>query len=134
MNAMNNVIFVFAFHEFIVSNFVTKIAPFAEFFFWFYIVLPVLQTVSNACLLTTIHTTVPFYFSNFSFNVFFLQVEYYIKWEGYSSDENSWEPVENVDPELVWDFEENLIKEGKYKFKHCIFYNSRFNFNSQSSR
>jgi chromobox protein 1 len=35
------------------------------------------------------------------------KVEYLVKWEGYSIDQNTWEPVKNIlDPQVIADFEE----------------------------
>lgn len=31
-----------------------------------------------------------------------------VKWEGYPNSENSWEPIENLQPELVADYERTL--------------------------
>jgi len=43
------------------------------------------------------------------------RLEYLVKWEGFSKNENSWEPIENVFhcSDLICSFEAELVRQGK---------------------
>lgn len=57
---------------------------------------------------------------------------YLLKWEDYSSDENTWEPEENLDSGLIQAFEESRAKKeaekrnGKFLSNHQLYNNLQF--------
>ncbi|XP_059618410.1 chromobox protein homolog 1-like isoform X2 [Phlebotomus argentipes] len=49
------------------------------------------------------------------------RVEYYIKWEGYSAEDNTWEPIDNLDcQELIEEFEASRPSSSKDDSKDSI--------------
>lgn len=57
----------------------------------------------------SVHRVCSYVFSNDVFGQF--QTEYFLKWDGYTESENSWEPVDHLNcPELIEAFQEDARK------------------------
>ena len=47
------------------------------------------------------------------------KIEYFVKWKGYSSKLNTWEPKKNIlDPVLIQEFQEKIKAKKKSKYNH----------------
>src|SRR5258705_11870596 len=39
------------------------------------------------------------------------KIEYHVRWKGYGPEDDNWEPVDNIDPELIEDYENQALQE-----------------------